>query len=165
MWKHFLKDLGKGQAPIEYNIAFEEGLRSYSSCVHSLGTHPLRSRDYWGKHVEVWRKKEAYIALGRHLLGEPSGYRQWDCFSFKDYVSRAQLSKTFVERHLPLSNGEDEKNFNGKFVFDWSQHFWQRKKFVKQDPVQRSTLTKSVTSSTKVPMIFDVELGCLVPLE
>ena len=163
-WKVFLKDCGKGKAPIEYNIAFEEGLRNYSSCVHSLGTRPLRSRDFWGQSVDLWRKKEAYIALGRFLLDEPVGYRQWDCFRFEDHVSRAQLSKTFVKRHLPLSNGDDEKNFNGKFKFDWSKHAWKRKKTVTRDLNKRSKLSHDSTSST-VPMIFDVEQGCLVPLD
>ena len=163
-WKLFLNDCGKREVPIEYNIAFEEGLRNFSSCIHSMGTRPLRSPEFWGKSVDLWRKKEAYIALGRFLLDAPVGYRQWDCFKFEDYVSRSQLSRTFVTRHLPLSNGDDEKNFNGKFKFDWSKYSWKRKKKLKRDPEKRCKLSHDTTSPT-VPMIFDVEQGCLVPLE
>ena len=40
-WTPLLMDHGKGNPPISYLIAFEEGLRNYASCVHSLGTRPL----------------------------------------------------------------------------------------------------------------------------
>lgn len=162
-WRHFLKDCGKGTPPVEYNITFEEGLRNYSSSIHALGTRPLRSREWWGQSVDVWRKKEAYIALGRLLLDEPVGYRQWDCFKFEDYVSRSQLSKTFTERHLPLSNGDDEKNFNGKFKFDWEKHEWKKVKKIRRDVHQKCNVSHDPTEPT-TRMIFDVELGCLVPL-
>ena len=127
--------------------------------------YTLRSRAYWGTNVDVWRKKEAYIALGRFLHGESPGYRQWDCFNFADHVSRAQLGKTFVKRHLPLSDGNDEKNFEGKFSFDWKKHAWVRSKTsVKPEPTSSKPAT-SVTPIANLPtMIFDVELGRLVPL-
>ena len=50
------------------------------------------------------------------------GYKQWDCFLFSDYSIRRQLATTFDVRHLPLSDGNDEENFEGKLVFDWAAH-------------------------------------------
>lgn len=177
--------MGRGKPPIEFLIAFEEGLREYRCCVHSLGTRPLRSPTYWRESVDVWRKKEAYIALGRFLHGEAPGecslltlisprvlilslvgYRQWDCFKFADYVSRRQLGETFVKRHLPLSNGFDFKNFGDKFKFDWKKHSWQRSRTTaKPDPDASVTSKPTKTPAAKPPaMIFDVDLGRLVPL-
>lgn len=161
-WKPFIDDKGEGDPPVEYLAAFEEGLREYGHNVHSLGTRPFRSRTYWGKNVDKWRKREAYIALGRAVLGYSAGYKQWDNFSFQDYVSRAVMSKTFLKRHLPLSDGQDEIHFKGKLTFPWSKYEDKKKKTrVKQE----ETAVSSSTSSTGVvpSMIFDIELGCMVP--
>ena len=150
--------------------------------------HPRQSHRLYGFLVTeppVWRKKEAYIALGRFLHGEAPGecslltlisprvlilslvgYRQWDCFKFADYVSRRQLGETFVKRHLPLSNGFDFKNFGDKFKFDWKKHSWQRSRTTaKPDPDASVTSKPIKTPAVEQPaMIFDVDLGCLVPL-
>jgi len=165
-WTPYLMDHGKGNPPIEYLIAFEEGLRNYGTCVHSLGTRPLRSRKCWS-NVAKWRKTEAYIALGRYLLKADTGYKQWDCFRFVDYTMRRALSLTFQVRHLPLSNGKDEDNFGeGMVDFDWKKHSYSVPKRVKAEPGEYKVPDPETIdmSTDDKPMIFDVELGKLVPL-
>ena len=63
-----------------------------------------------------------------------AGYAQWDNFLFKDYLNRAVLAKTFLARHLRLSDGRDESNFNGHMKFDWSQHAYEKPTRVKKEP-------------------------------
>ena len=166
-WTTYLMDRGKGDPPVEYLIAFEEGLRNYASCVHSLGKRPLRSKKSWA-NVAKWRKREAYIALARYLLQADTGYKQWDCFRFNDYTMRRAMGMTFQVRHYPLSNGRDEENFGeGMLNFDWEKHAYVPAKRVKSEPGQYKPANVTQTSSTsdgKKPMIFDVELGKLVPL-
>ena len=132
-----------------------------------MGTRPLRTRKHWAG-VDKWRKREAYIALGRSLLGYDAGYRQWDCFLWKDFLIRSQLYRTFDVRHLPLSDGRDEVNFQGKYKFDWKKHHYSPAKqkgkassYVKPEPRQES----AVQTQSQERMIFDVELGKLVPLD
>ena len=154
---------------MDYLIAIEKGLRNYAVDVHTMGTHALRSPKYWGS-VDKWRKREAYIALVRFLLGCPADYKQWDCFSFEDYTQRQTLSRTFDVRHFHLSDGNDKKHFEG-WDFDWSKHHYSPRKrgpthranVKKEQPVNQPS-KKSSTEHAKVPMIFDVELGCLVPM-
>lgn len=167
LWTVFLTDLGKGNPPLEFKIAFEEGVRNYCDDLHAMGSRPLRTPKHWGSAVDKWRKKEAYTALGRLLLRYDDGYKQWDCFLFSDYAVRRKLSRTFEVRHLPLSNGRDLENFEGKFKFDWAKHAWSPAKrkskassYVKPEP--KMTSSQPVTGG--VTMIFDVELGELVPL-
>ena len=168
-WTPFLTDLGAGNPPLEYNIGMEDGLRNYCTDVHAMGTNPLRSREHWGTKVDKWLKKEAGIAVGRHVLDYDSGYRQWDCFAIKDYMIRVKLSKTFEVRHLPLSDGRDDVNFAGQYKFDWAKHAWSPKKrrstassYVKPEPKPATSAPRDDGGS--VPMIFDVELGEFVPL-
>jgi hypothetical protein len=169
-WTPLLMDHGKGNPPISYLIAFEEGLRNYASCVHSLGTRPLRSRESW-ENVAKWRKREAYIALGRYLLRADTGYKQWDCFLFTDYTMRRAMGLTFEVRHYPLSNGRDDENFGkGMVGFDWKKHAYSPPKRVKSEPGEYQSQSAKVTQTSSAskddtPMIFDVELGKLVPLE
>ena len=163
---------GKEEPPLEYLVAFEEGLRNYSTDIHALGSHPCRSRKYWAQ-IALWRKREAYIALGRYLLGRKPDYRQWDCFLFVDYQDRQALAKTYVARHHPLSNGHDEENFHGKLCFDWDAHYYapaKRRPSASDDAEgvgkKRIKVETTCVKSTKRPtMIYDVEKGCLVPFE
>ena len=168
LWTDFLMDQGKGHPPIEYLAAFEEGLRNYASCVHSLGTRPLRNKESWS-NVPKWRKREAYIALARYLLNADTGYKQWDCFRFADYTMRQTMGVNFDVRHYPLSNGRDDENFGkGKLDFDWKKHAYSPPKRVKSEPGEYQAPEGTETSEPlddDVPMIFDVELGKLVPLE
>ena len=141
--------------------------RNYCVDVHSMGTRSLRSRQYWRDKVSKWRKKEPYVALGRHLLGFDPGYKQWDCFRFEDFRIRSMLIRTFEVRHLPLSDGRDGDNFGGTYTFDWAKHHYEPPKrkskaetYVKKEP-------RPPTSTEQRPaqrMVFDVELGKLVPL-
>ena len=154
---------------MEYLVALEEGLRSYHSDVHAMGTHALRSPTHWGE-IDLWRKREAYIALGRYLLGYPPDYRQWDCFLFNDYQVRLMLARTFFVRHYPLSNGDDEANFHGALDFDWDKHEYtpRSKSKVTVDlttPAAASTSSKQSPMKKSCPMAFDVDKGCFVPIE
>ena len=137
-----LMDHGKGDDTVEYLAAFELGLCRYSDDIFALGTHPLRNREYWSK-VSLWRKREAYIALARHVLKRDPNYNQWDCFRFRDYQDRQSLSRTFMKRHLPLSDGRDEVHFQGKLTFDWDKHAYS--------PVKRkgSGVVKKEVKKTK----------------
>jgi len=168
-WTPYLMDRGKGNPPMEYLIAFEQGLRNYGQNVHSLGTRPLRSKDTWAQ-VAKWRKREAYIALARYVLKADTGYKQWDCFRFEDYTMRRAMGLTFEVRHYPLSNGRDDENFGkGMMKFDWEKHAYVPPKTVKSEPGEYQSQTNTPTCSPAPkgdkPMIFDVELGKLVPLE
>ena len=138
-------------------------MRKYSYSIHILGSRPFRSRQHWGKNVSLWRKREAYIALVRYLLGIRPDYNQWDCFIFGDYIMRQRLHKTFVSRHLPLSNGNDELNFQNKFKFPWGKYTSDVPRKVKHEGKVSVKSQKSVPCSD-APMIYDVELGCLIPL-
>jgi hypothetical protein len=167
----YLKDRGEGDVPMEYLVALELGLRNYSSDVHAMGTCPLRSPWYWGR-IDLWRKREAYIAVGRHLLGYKPNYQQWDCFSWSDYVCRQLLGKTFLVRHYPLSDGEDEEHFGDALVFDWEKHEYAPRRSVKSEPKAASKSSKTATpnvtprektNAPRKPMIYDVEKDCLVP--
>ena len=171
-WREFIDDKGAGEPPMEYLVAVEEGLRNYHTDVHAMGTHALRSPTHWGE-IDLWRKREAYIALGRYLLGFPPDYHQWDCFLFTDYQTRQMLAKTFVERHYPLSNGDDDKNFGGAMDFDWDAHHYAPRAKAKvvvdlTAPAPAATAATASSSSPKkktCPMEFDVEKGCFVPIK
>ena len=167
-WTTYLMDNGKGSPPVEYLIAFEEGLRNYADCVHSLGTRPLRNKKTWAS-VAKWHKREAYIALARYLLRADTGYKQWDCFRFEDYTIRMRMGLTFAVRHYPLSDGNDDEHFGkGKMKFDWAKHAYTPPKRVKSEPGEYKSPSGSADtpeSRHDTPMIFDVELGKLVPFE
>ena len=50
---------------------------------------------------------------------------------------RQVLALTFEVRHLPLSDGQDEKNFGkGMMNFDWDKHAYSPPKRVKSEPGQ-----------------------------
>ena len=87
-------------------------------------------------------------------MGFSAGYSQWDNFLFADYINRATLAKTFLVRHLPLSDGRDEVNFNGQMNSDWKKHAYKKATRVKKEPNPTATEPKS---SGTPSMIFDVE--------
>ena len=109
-WKQFLMDGGEGQPPLKYLALVEKGLRSFGPDVHAMGSGAFKSASRW-KNVHLWRKREAYVALVRFILQRPS-YQQWDCYKWQDYTERKRCNKTFVERHLALSDGDDS-HFRG----------------------------------------------------
>ena len=167
-WTRLLTDGGAGTVPMEYLIAIEEGLRNYANDVHTMGTRPLRSPYYWGAKVDKWRKREAYIALVRILLGILKDYRQWDCYIFSDYSLRQKSARTFDKRHFPLSDGDDETHFDGEYEFDWEQHGYsprkKRKLITTSCKRKRSGVVSTNTATPSQVMVYDVEKDCLVPL-
>ena len=161
----FLEDKGEGEPPMEYLIAVEHGLRGYADDIHAMGTQPLRSAYHWGHKVPVWRKREAYIALCRHVEGKSPVYKQWDCFLFEDYAQRQRAQKTFMKRHLPLSSGDDEHNFDGAYDFDWSsKEYSPKRKRVKVEKITPRRRFRPAREATTGVMVFDVEKGCMVPM-
>ena len=139
---------------------------NYAGDVHAMGTRPLRSRLHWGTKVGKWRKKEPYVALGRFLLGFDAGYRQWDCFLFKDFRIRSLLLRTCEVRHLPLSDGRDELHFAGTYKFDWKKYHYAppKRKGRAESYVKPEPRNVPAVEHTGTQMVFDVELGKLVPL-
>jgi hypothetical protein len=110
------------------------------------------------------------IAVARFCLGLPTDYKQWDCFLLSDYLNRQALIETFRKRNLPLSNGNDEENFEGQYIFNWEDHACGPSPVrVKTEPVSSrasaSAVTTPAASAKTPPMVFDVEKGCLVPFE
>lgn len=151
---------------LEYLALVEKGLRNYTKYVFAMGGNSLKSRETWRK-VQPWRKREAYIALVRHVRGRPS-YHQWDNFLWSDYLERQKAARTFELRHLPLSNARDDNYFE-HFLSD--PPHWNEKE-VNSKKKKKSSVSSAASSSngtgTKTPnviMVFDVETGELVPLE
>ena len=164
-YKKFLMDKGVGSPPVRYLIAVEAGLRAYADDIHAMGTRPLRSPHYWSK-VDLWRKREAYIAVVRHVLSNDASYHHWTSFLFSDYVQRQTSALTFTRRHLPLSNGDDQANFNGKYFFKWINHIYIPRKKTKNNK-EKSKVKPSATSVTPAStaggiMVYDVEEGRMV---
>ena len=169
-WEQFLTDGGKGSPPLEYNILLEDGLRCCCADIFIMGTNALRSKTFWGQVVHAGNKLESWVAVGRHVLGcEP--YKKWDNARWTDYTIRRKLARTFRARNLPLSDGNDEKNFEGKYKFDWEKHAFEpyvptavkaaraTKKEVKAEPAPAIT-----EKSEGPPMVYDVDNDCMVPL-
>ena len=161
-WEHFLRDYGVGNPPVEYLAAVEEGLRAFTQDIHTMGTHVLRSPDVW-KGVSKWRKREAFIAVMRILCGFHSYYKQWDCFSFEDYVFRQEMSQVFDMRHYPLSDGNDRFHFGGVLDFEWSNHsFTPKRKRNKTTNCVKTSKTVGPKQTKTKPRIYDLTTGKFV---
>ena len=120
------------------------------------------------KVTDKWRKREAYIALARSLLGYKPDYAQWDCFKWSDYTIRQCLTHTFHTRHYPVSDGQDSKHFKDKLKFDWDSHSYAPKPRVKREPQPQQSVPKHPVqdpNKKKVVMVYDVERDLLVPME
>ena len=102
-WEDFLTDKGAGDAPVEYLVAVEEGLRSFGTDQAAFGKYAMDSLQEWIA-VSKFKKRECYIAMARHRLGL-GGYAKYQHFLWKDYVSRSEMTKAFDKRHWPYSNG------------------------------------------------------------
>ena len=173
-WSQFFADGGKAQAPLDYLVAIEKGLRSFGHDLHAMGSNAMKNKANY-KKVDLWRKREAYIALMRHReVNNCSSYKQWDCFQFSDYTSRQRWALTFKTRHWPLSDGESH-HFKGRLSDPdcWSEVVVSpppRKKFKKAHSSPASTMdaaTVAVSAATgTLPLMrFDVEKNCLVPFD
>ena len=104
--KKFFSDKGTNDVPDEYLIAVEMGLRSFGSDRYAFGTFAMDTEEEWHKRDLIWRKRECYIAMARHVLGL-GGYGKYIHFRWDDFLSRSNMTKTFNKRHLPYSMGED----------------------------------------------------------
>ena len=144
-------------------MSFEEGLRSFVTDIHAMGTGALSSSASWSAPDRTWRKREAYIALMRHITPDCENYRQWDCFRFKDFVLRQSWGKTFDVRHLPISNGKWGE-YAGKLAdpVQWSEPVIKKTRKRKSTSVSSTADTASAASASAC-MRYDVEKGCLVP--
>ena len=166
-WAKYLTDCGKqGTAPKQYCMLVEVGLRSFGRDIHCMGTLALRSKENWAG-VQVWRKREAYIALVRHIRGHV-GYAQYDCYLWRDYVERQRANRTFLARHLPLSNGD---NFGGSLPDppEWASvqedTSAPKRRKVEKIKVEPSFTQSFAKASSSKPMVWDVEKECFVDFE
>ena len=103
----------------------------------------------------------------RFLRGLKADYNQWDWFLFSDYTQRKRVTVTFNRRHLPLSDGMDEENFDRDLEFNWEGHHYSPKKKVKQvkaKPRVKKSAPRNNTQRPKQIMIYDVKTDCLVPM-
>ena len=163
-WTAFFDDLGKGVAPMEYIVLVEKGLRNFGTDIHAMGSRALDSEERWFA-VPLWRKREAYIAVIRHLRGHHT-YPQWDCYKMADYAERQALHRTFVERHFPYSSGG--KQVSKDYLDDppkWSEGEAKEPplKRVKQEHKAKPNVVAAAAATTTKPMIWDVENNCFVP--
>ena len=79
---------------------------------------------------------------------------------------RKKLAKTFRVRNLPLSDGNDEKNFEGQYEFDWEQYACKPEPPpVVKTPVKTEPTKAKAKAASGPLMIYDVDKDCLVPFE
>jgi len=157
--------LGKGDAPTEYLVLIEEGLRSFGTDIHAMGTKAMDSKKRWIR-VRLWRKREGYIACIR-TIREKFTYPQWDCYKLEVYAERQALHQTFVARHYAISNGTSNR-LDGHL--DDPNH-WSMPDLPAPPPFKRAKKepaikrgSKKATVHTK-PMVWDVENSCFVPFD
>ena len=137
--RQFLGDNGKGDPSIKYLTLVELGLRNFTQYPFAMGGCALKTRESWAA-VQPWRKREAYISLVCHERGHNS-YRQWDNFSWEDFLERAQLARTFNTRHLPLSDGTDDDFFE--------EHLPDPREWNEPPPKRSKTVTKKTVAVQK----------------
>ena len=174
-WEKLLDDEGEGEAPRAYLIAVEMGTRSYAfdkrTSKLTMGIGPARqvTRRLYGE-VEPWRKYECYIA-GVRFRRSRTTYRKWEDFSWSDYTERNKLYRTYMNRHLKLSDGEDHFGGELKDPSEWDDNRFlpstttTTKKSKKSSGKKKSkkTTVKREPKPSSVPMRFDEVKGCLVP--
>ena len=157
-WKKFLQDKGEGQAPDEYVIAVENGLRSFGSDPNALGKFAMASKQEWHK-VEMWRKRECYIAAARHILGLP-GYLKYIVFRWSDYISRGAMTKTFETRHQPITNGAISGRVPDARTWDDTINHRSRQHSARSNRNRSDSNDaddKTATPDTSNPLVWDSE--------
>lgn len=102
-WQSFLDDKGQHKAPRQYCIAVEECLRRFGRDKYAMGTYAMVSQQDWIA-VRIWKKRECYIAMCRYVKGMTS-YSKYIAFKWPDFVSRAEMTKTWNVRHRGYSDG------------------------------------------------------------
>ena len=105
-WMSYLDDKGVAQVPHCYLCSVEKCLRDLATDVCTMGAHAMNTKTEW-QHVPIWRKREAYIAMVRHVKELP-GYQKYISFDWNDYQMRNRCQKTFEKRHAPYTDGTDE---------------------------------------------------------
>ena len=170
-WEKLLDDEGEGEAPRAYLIAVEMGTRSYAfdkrTSKLTMDIDPARqvTRRLYGE-IQPWRKYECYIA-GVRFRRSRTTYRKWEDFSWSDYTERNKLYRTYMNRHLKLSDGEDHFGGELKDPPEWADH-----RFLSSTTKKSSGKKKSKKTTVKPepkpkpssdPMRFDEVKGCLVP--
>ena len=165
-WEEYFDDLGKGDAPTEYLVLIEEGLRSFGSDMHAMGTKAMDTKERWIA-VRIWRKREAYIACIR-TIRKKFTYPQWDCYKLEVYAERQALHKTFVARHCGISNGTS--NRLDDHLAD-PKHWSSTDDVAAPPPFKRPKKEPAIKGGSPVvavhtkPMVWDVENNCFVPFE
>lgn len=158
--------MGKGEAPTEYLLLIEEGLRSFGLDIHAMGSRAMESKERWFA-VRLWRKREGYIACIR-TIRQKFTYPQWDCYKLEVYAERQALHKTFVARHYPISNGKSDI-LNGHLddPTHWSVPGAPApppfKRVKKEVEVKTAAAKPVATPPTATPMAWDVDNNCFVP--
>jgi hypothetical protein len=162
-WEQFLDDQGDGAPTRAFLIAVEVGIRSYAFATNSkmtmgVGVNKVLSKRLYA-NIKPWRKIECYVTGVRFRRGRTS-YRRWEDFLWSDFVERKHLAETFIQRHLPLSDGED--HFGGELT--------DPPQWAAVSPALEKKAQKSSTRNTKVkversvrPLKFDASTGSLVP--
>lgn len=127
---HYLDDKNSIDAPEDYLVAVELGLRSWGRDPKAFGKFAMLSKSEWNS-VPAWRKRECYIAAARCFLGS-KGYLKYISFRWADYLSRKAMSITFNARHLPYSNGTAQLGLSDDSSWDDTIDHRKRKPFARK---------------------------------
>ena len=163
-WPTFFADMGAGAAPVTYLAGIEQGLRNFIADPFTMGRDAMASQAKWAA-VEPWRKREAHVTLIRQLLKRAS-YKKWHDFRFTDFVERNNLHRTFMARHLPLSDGDDT-HFGGVITNPphWSEQpvpQQQRRRVSRKCGPKKPKTIKSEDVVVCAPKRFDPLSGTLI---
>ena len=143
----FLGDKGEGDAPEEYNVAIEMGIRGYARDPQALSKNAIISaQEYDG--VQQWRKRAIYECLCRVI--EVVKACKWFACSWKYYKWRLDRGITFDKRHWPLCQ-KSTVIFKGK-VPDLKEWSATKKKKRKRKASEMKTNKQR----------YDAEAGCFI---
>ena len=123
-------------------FAVETGLRSWTTDLSAMGTHAFDSEENYHA-VELWKKREAYIAVCRYLKDIVDGYLKYINYAWYDYKMRIDMQKTFDARHAPYTNGT--KKLKGLT----DPEAWKQQQPAKSKRSRRSKKTQQQEVSSK----------------
>lgn len=150
----FLDDKGAGSVSQKYMIAVETGLRAWAADKCAMGVHAFDSEENYHA-IEVWKKREAYIAVCRYLRGIVHGYLKYINYAWYDYKMRTAMQKTFDERHAPYTNGT-KKLAGLADPEEWKEQPVQKKRVSRQQREHNPTPTVA-TLSNDAEYLYDSE--------
>ena len=158
--KDFLTDKGEAEAPIEYLVTVEQGLRSFGKDKFAFGTFAMDSETEWHDSSLNWRKRECFISMARYVLGL-GGYAKYIHFRWSDFVSRSVMTKTFNNRHVQYSSGESRlTELSNPAEWDSPLNRRKRKRSQDQDTPSSSSTGESPAASTSAAAVtWDSEEG------